>query len=217
MKELMGNLNMWAVLAVIVVVGGATIGFLTWANQSRAEPNDWPPLIMRYNVEVGVNDGVINQVRQLTYIRGPPGLRWWWRPRRDITVAVGTFNDVGSYQQLEGRVYTTYDATTGETRTETVSDDEVRIPRGGLMPSPISVIESALGKQGEEVATTTKVCFDDDCTELAAGWKFSDGNSTVVFADDARGIPVKIGDFVVTEVLVQGGQEPVVRDDRDSD
>ena len=29
---------MWAVLAVIVVVGGATIGFLTWANQSRAEP-----------------------------------------------------------------------------------------------------------------------------------------------------------------------------------
>ena len=71
---------MWAVLAVIVVVGGATIGFLTWANQSRAEPNDWPPLIMRYNVEVGVNDGVINQVRQLTYIRGPPGLRWWWRP-----------------------------------------------------------------------------------------------------------------------------------------
>ena len=216
MKELMGNLNMWAVLAVIVVVGGATIGFLTWANQSRAEPNDWPPLIMRYNVEVGVNHGVINQVRQLTY-----NSRTSWIEvvveADDITVAVGTFNDVGSYQQLEGRVYTTYDATTGETRTETVSDDEVRIPRGGLMPSPISVIESALGKQGEEVATTTKVCFDDDCTELAAGWKFSDGNSTVVFADDARGIPVKIGDFVVTEVLVQGGQEPVVRDDRDSD
>lgn len=34
---------------------------------------------------------------------------------------------------------------------------------------------------------------------------------TVVMADDARGIPVQVGDLVITEVRVQGAQEPLVR------
>ena len=216
MKALMGTFNRWAVLAIILVVGGATIGIFAWANQARAEPNDWPPLIMKYNVEAAVSGRSIGEVRQLTH-----NSRTSWIEEvieaDDITVRVGTFNAVGSYQKLDGRVYTEYDAITGETRTETVSDDVVRIPRGGLIPIPIAVIESALGKQAEEVATTTKVCFDDDCTELASGWEISDGNSTVVFADDARGIPIRIGNFVVTEVLVRGARQPVVREAHDSD
>ena len=216
MKALMGTFNRWAVLAIILVVGGATIGIFAWANQARAEPNDWPPLIMKYNVEVMNSGASIVQVRQLTY-----NSRTSWIEEvieaDDITVRVGTFNPVGSYQKLDGRVYTEYDAITGETRTETVPKGVVRIPRGGLFPIPIAVIESALGKQAEAVATSTKVCFDDDCTELASGWEISDGKSTVVFADDARGIPVKIGNFVVAEVLVRGAQQPVVREAHDSD
>ena len=210
LKKIMGNLKIWAVLAVVVVVGGATIGFFALANQAQAEPNDWPPLTMKYNVEVLVNDGSVSQVRQLTY-----NSRTSWTEQvieaDDITVGVGTFNDVGSYQKVDGGVYTTYDVTTGETLTQAIPDGMVKIPRGGLMPSPISVVEGALGKQADQVATTTKVCFDDDCTERASGWEISNGNSTVVFADDARGIPIKIGDFVVTEVMVQGGKESVTR------
>ena len=202
-------------LAIILVVGGATIGILAWANQARAEPNDWPPLIMKYNVEAAVSGKSIGEVRQLTY-----NSRTSWIEEvieaDDIVVSVGTFNNVGSYQKLNGRVYAEYDAITGRTLTETVPKGVVRIPRGGLFPIPIAVLESALGKQAEAVATTTKVCFDDDCTELASGWEISDGKSTLVFADDARGIPVKIGNSVVTEVLVRGAQQPVVRDAHDS-
>ena len=129
----------------------------------------------------------------------------------DVTVRVGTFNHKGSCQKLDHGIYTIYDATTDGTDTETVPKGVVRIPRGGLMPHPISVVEDAVGKQGQRVSTTTKVCFDDDCTENASGWEMSDGKGTIVFGDDARGIPVKIGDFVVTEVVVQGAKQAVVR------
>ena len=207
----MGIFNRWAALAIILVVGGATIGILAWANQARAEPSDWPPLTMKYDVEASVSSGSIRQVRQLTY-----NSRTSWIEEvieaDDIVVSVGTFNDVGSYQKLDGRVHTEYDAITGETRSETVPKGVVRIPRGGLMPIPMAVLESALGKQAEEVAIATKVCFDDDCAEPASGWKISDGKRTRVFADDARGIPLRIGNFVVTEVLVQGARQPVVRE-----
>ena len=216
LQALMGTFNRWAVLAIILVVGGAAIGILAWANQARAEPNDWPPLIMRYNVEAAVSGRSIGEVRQLTY-----NSRTSWIEEvieaDDITVRVGTFNAVGSYQKLDGRVNTEYAAITGRTMTETVPKGVVRIPRGGMRPVPIAVLESALGKQAEKVATTTKVCFDDDCTEPASGWELSDGKSTLVFADDARGIPIRIGNFVVTEVLVRGAQQPVVRKAHDSD
>ena len=216
MQELMGKFNRWAVLAIIVVVGGATIGIVAWANQARAEPNDWPPLIMKYNVEAAVSGRSIGEVRQLTY-----NSRTSWIEEvieaDDIVVSVGTFNNAGSYQKLDGRVYAEYDAITGRTSTETIPKGVVMIPRGGFMPIPIAVLESILGKPAEKVATTTKVCFDDDCTERASGWDLSEGKSTFVFADDARGIPVQIGNFVVTEVLVRGAQQPVVREAHDAD
>ena len=216
MQELMGKFNRWAVLAIIVVVGGATIGIVAWANQARAEPNDWPPLVMKYNVEAAVSGRSIGEVRQLTY-----NSRTSWIEEvieaDDIVVSVGTFNNAGSYQKLDGRVYAEYDAITGRTSTETIPKGVVMIPRGGMIPIPIAVLESILGKPAEKVATTTKVCFDDDCTELASGWKITDGKSTLVFADDARGIPVQIGNFVVTEVLVRGARQPVVREVHNSD
>ena len=170
MQELMGKFNRWTALAIIVVVGGATIGILVWANQARAEPNDWPPLIMKYNVEAAVSGRSIGEVRQLTY-----NSRTSWIEEvieaDDIVVSVGTFNNAGSYQKLDGRVYAEYNAITGRTSTETIPKGVVRIPRGGLMPIPIAVLESIHGKPAEKVATTTKVCFDDDCTEPASGWK----------------------------------------------
>ena len=104
-------------LAIIVVVGGGTIGILAWVNQARAEPNDWPPLIMKYNVEAAVSGKSIGEVRQLTY-----NSRTSWIEEvieaDDIVVSVGTFNNVGSYQKLDGRAE--YDSITGETQSETV-------------------------------------------------------------------------------------------------
>ncbi len=120
MKETMGKFNRWTVSAIIVVVGGATIGILAWANQAQAEPNDWTPLIMKYSVEAAVSGRPIGEVRQLTYNSRTSRFEEVIEAD-DITVRVGTFNAAGSYQKLDGRVYTEYDSITGETQSETVS------------------------------------------------------------------------------------------------
>ena len=124
-----------------------------------------------------------------------------------IVTHVGTFSDIGSYQKLENGQYTTYDAVTESTEVKTVEDGIVMIPRGGLHPHPIDFLEDLFDREFPAVSTTTKVCFNDVCTDNAPGWEFREEN--MLFADDARGIPVKMGDFVVTEVRVQGEREPV--------
>ena len=80
------------------------------------------------------------------------------------------------------------------------------------MAGPLDVYKEHLGTEMTQVATTTKVCFDDDCTLNAPGWVFEGHN--IVFADDARGIPVKVGNCVVTEVNIEGAKEPVRSDER---
>ena len=77
------------------------------------------------------------------------------------------------------------------------------------MPRSIAIIGDAYDKELTSVSTTTKVCFNDVCTENAPGWGLRERANVIVFADDARGIPVTIGDFVVTEVRVQGQKETV--------
>ena len=200
-------------LGIVAAVGRITFGIFAWANHTSQEAPDWPPLTMTYNVQFMVSGEPIDQVRKLTY-----NSRTSWIEEvieaDDITVRVSTFNDTGSYQKLEGHVYTTYDAITGEMLNETVGDGVTMIPRGGLRPLPIAIAERSLGKEAKQVSTETKVCFNDECTELASGWELSDGKSTVVFADDVRGIPVKIGGFVVTELRVLGAQRPVVGETR---
>ena len=87
----MGKFNRWTVSAIIVVVGGATIGILAWANQAQAEPNDWTPLIMKYSVEAAVSGRPIGEVRQLTYNSRTSRFEEVIEAD-DITVRVGTFN-----------------------------------------------------------------------------------------------------------------------------
>ena len=82
------------------------------------------------------------------------------------------------------------------------------------MAVPLDAYKEHLGAAMTPVATTTTVCFDDKCTANAPGWVF-DSATGVVFADDERGIPIKVGNFAVTELRVQGAKKPVEIEETD--
>ena len=194
--------------AVITLVVAGVGVLVLMGGPATADMEDWPPLTMTYSVKMPVNYSSITQVRRPTYDSRTSWIEGVIQAD-DIEINVGTFNDMGSYQKLEDGQYITYDVTVGHTRTETVSAGIVMIPRSGLMPSPIDVLEDVYMKELASVSTLTKVCFDGVCKENAPGWELRDGNRVVVFADDDMGIPVKIGNFTVTEVRVQGSRDPV--------
>ena len=163
---------------------------------------------MTYIVEVPVNDLSVRQVRRLTY----ESTTSWVEEvvqAEDVVLGIGSFNDTGSYQKVDGDQYTSFDISTGQTQTETIPEDVLRIPRAGFDPVPIGVIERALDKSLTQVQTTTRVCFNDECTENAPGWKLEEDRSVAVFADDARGIPVRLSSFVVAELRVHDERIPV--------
>ena len=206
MNDTLKNWKAWlytgAALTMAAIGAGA---FLLVSGGAQAKAEDWPPLTMTYSVEVAVDDGTITQVRELSYVSQDSWIELVTEAE-DIETPFGTFNDAGSYQKIQNGQYIVYDVTTGETFTETIEDGVTKIPRAGISPTPLASMESVLEKQFTEVSTTTKVCFDDVCSENATGWEMREGNQAVVFADDARGIPVKIGDFTITEVQIQGNK-----------
>ena len=215
MRKLLTGWRVWLSVAIAVALLGAGAGvFLVTANRATAELQDWPPLTMTYTVGLPVSckacDDSMTQVMELVYrsrhswtetvIEADPVVTRW-----------GTDNFVGSYQKVEGSQYTYYDSTGAEPETEALEEGVVMQARGGLYPMPIKLMEEHFDAKATEVTTASKVCFDDVCTENAPGWQLVLEGRTVVLADDARGIPVQVGGLAITEVRVEGAQEPVDR------
>ena len=206
----------WTVLVpistLLAIAVGVTAFFLLTGDRATADLQDWPSLTMTYAIEAPVNDTTIDQTRRLTYTS-----RNEWTEEviaaDDIQTIVSTVNDTGSYQKVANGSYITYDASSDHTTTETISEGVIVVPQGGLVAAPLNMYKEHFETEMLQVATTTKVCFDDNCTLNAQGWTFEGDN--IVFADDARGIPVQIGDFVVTEVRIQGAKEPVNQEETD--
>ena len=199
----MNAIKSWKAWASVGLVLAAGVAFLL-VDSARAEPADWPALTMTYDVTTKVNGVDIQQTRELVYASRDSWVETVIAAD-SYTVPQGTFSVVGSYQKVSGGQSIYYDVTTGGTRTETIEEGSVQIPRSGLLPMPLAEIEEYTSKDLTSTTTATRVCFDDECTDSAAGWEWEEAG--LVFADDARGIPVKIGDFAVTEVRVQGGKE----------
>ena len=187
----------------LVAVG--VVAFVLRSNATAASTTDWPPLTMTYQTDFVVNGSTYNETRMLTY-----NSRNSWEEKvitaEPFEVRGGVFSTVGSYQRLEKDQYTNYGAASGSTDVEEVEEGSLMIPRGWLVPAPIEGLEDFLNNELTPVRTTTRVCFENVCTENAPGWEFRYKDVGVVYADDARGIPVKVGNnfFEVTEVWVQG-------------
>ncbi len=186
----------------LVAVGIVT--FVLRSNTTAASVTDWLPLTMIYQTDFMVNGSTINETRRLTY-----NSRNSWEEKviaaDPFEVRVGVFSTVGSYRRLENDHYTTYDDPIGSTTVEEVGEGSLTIPRDGLIANPIDPLEKFLDIELTPVTTKTRVCFEVACTDDAPGWEFRYKGELVVYADDARGIPVKVGDnFEVTELRVQG-------------
>ena len=120
-----------------------------------------------------------------------------------IETRVGTFSQVGSYQMLDGRSFTEFDAATNSLREETVERGVRRIPTA--FPAPLYMIGLEIeGLKPTRVVTTTTVCFREQCQENATGLLYTrDNGREWVFADDSRGILLRVGTaFVVLELRV---------------
>ena len=194
------------VLAVLAVAGGV---FFVTTNPATAEKTDWPSLTMRYSETGSIDDQSVAKDYLLTY-NSYSNWREEMMSADPIETVMGTLAKVGSYRQLQGRTYTEYDSITGSTETETLDDDVTLLPRHALTPMKVSVVEDAYDQRATEVTTSARVCFESTCTDNAPGLKLVLEGQTVIFAKDARGIPIQVGNFVVDEIMVGAPVEEYV-------
>jgi hypothetical protein len=207
---------------LIVTVTAAAAGFVMASQPdpreeflARREAAEWPPFTMLYELEQGQAVMVGNrqvdsrQVRRLEY-GSPTQWKVTVMESAPIETRVGTFSAVGAYTRLDGRKYTEFDAVTNSVTEEEVAPSTRRVPSGLFVPFRMLGLDIA-GLKPTRVATTATVCFLDDCQEDAGGLLYTRENGQeLVFAEDPRGIPLRIGTgFTVHELQVHDGQHEV--------
>ncbi len=180
---------------------------------------EWPPFTMIYQapgaaVSVGNEPFRVIEVRQMEY----QSKTEWTETVIEATpieTPYGTFSNVGSYRRLSGGVFTMYDAVTDSTDTESVEGGVTRIPNSYLRPIPLQRYKESEGVTASYTTTDAKVCFErDNCTENAMGIAFTKDGRTGIYADDSRGIPLKLGDdFIVRELRIDGEKSAFSIDD----
>ena len=122
-----------------------------------------------------------------------------------MSKVAGPQSRVGAYEQLRGRIVTEYEPDIAGVLETTVEENTIFIPGGVLYPFPI--VET--GIDVSLVTTTSRVCFMDRCTDNAQGLLYRmENGSEVVFVNDARGIPLRMGHpadpnvFLVSEIRI---------------
>ena len=204
----------WGTLAGLGALAVGIGAFVITTNAVGAKNPDWPPLTMTYVTPAASPDGT--SPGALTFRLDYTDQSNWKEQiiaAPDVRVGDETFSKVGYYQQLSGDKYSIYDPITRSTRTQTVRDGVVMIPRSMLSPLPISTLEGVAQQEATKVTTATRVCFRDDCESNATGWRYEDKGNVLVYADDARGIPIRINDLVVSQLTVQDSREAIARSD----
>ncbi len=178
----------------------------------------WPQFTMVYETDghaVSVGPGPAEVLRETRRVEYGSATQWTDTVLQAPTIEtrVGAFNRTGSYKRLDGRTYTEYDALTDATQKEEV--EEGRVVGPFMQPFPIE--ES--GYEFTPATTEATVCFMGECQENAEGLLYrTESGTELVFVNDARGIPLRIGDgFIVREIRVNDAQQPVGNDERPVD
>ena len=199
-------------LAVIAVAAFAILelGFQT---EGDGQPDAWPSLIMTYDETeshiIGDNTPVATtKTYRFTFTSNDSWIEEVIAAP-SVQTSAGTFSDVGSYQKVENGQHITYDATSGSTRTTALEEGTIQIPRSRLHQVSLDSLKEHVDSSPTKVATISRVCFNEDCADSAQGWRFMDGSVESIYADDARGMPLKLGDFVITDLQVQSAKQPV--------
>ena len=202
-------------LIAAVVATSVVVAMSAWADgpAGRVIPT-WPPFTMVYETNgivysIGSSPAVTTrEVRRLEYQS-----RAQWTvtvvEAPTVTTRVGSDSSVGSSTRLNGDSYTEYNSSGELTYAETLGENEIRLAGSLMLPFPIE--ES--GVETEPAVTRAKVCFNDECTENAAGLLHRKANGAeVVYVDDARGIPLRVGDvFFVKEIHIEDAKQQIAR------
>ena len=195
--------------ALVAAIGGMFALFVVVRAQGGPPTlQDWPPFTMVYELKDGqsilVGDTKVDprQLRRLEY----NSITDWVETVLEAAPAVtpyGVDSEVGSYHQVNGNIYSTFSAS------DNVYDEEVVEEGGyyepGRLPPPgvsLRVLEARTSTLPTRVITEAKVCFRDICEPNAEGLLYIINGVERVFADDSRGIPLRIGDAVVVKELV---------------
>ena len=213
------TLRLALVLLIATVVAASVVLMAVWANGPAAPAiPTWPPFTMVYETDgvvysIGSSPSVTTrEVRRLEYQS-----RTQWTDTvieaPTITTTVGSSSRVGAYTRVNGDSYTEYNSSGELTYAETVGENTTILT--GSMPPPFPMEES--GVDTEPTVTSARVCFNDACTENAAGLLRRKANGAeFVYVDDARGIPLRVNDafvvaFVVKEVRIQDAKQRIAR------
>ena len=176
---------------------------------SDVPPTDWPAFTLVYEadgsaVSVGGDGFTIREVHRFEFTSKSR----WTDTVVDATPSVdlsqGVFSRVGSYRRLDGRKLVEFDALDGGRYEETIDEGVRFLSNAVLLPFQNRVLEEVAGITATRVETGILVCFREECEENAVGllYRLEDGGERV-FADDSRGVPLKMGDaFVVKELRV---------------
>ena len=202
-------------LIATVVATSVVVAMSVWAD-GPAGPviPEWPPFTMVYETNgivysIGSSPSVTTrEVRRLEYQS-----RSQWTDTvveaPTITHTVGWSSREGDSARVDGDSYTEYDSSGELTYAETLEENETRL--AGSLPLPFSLEES--GVETEPTVTSAKVCFNDECTKNAAGLLHRKANGAeVVYVDDARGIPLRVGDVLfVKEIRIEDARQQIAR------
>ena len=188
-----------SLLAFIVAIG--------CQSEVPAEP-DWPPLTMRYQWDgkIGDREGVIEW--ELTFHS-----RKHWR--EDVVSApvlhtpAGSFSMQGSHLTVQDGRVIQYDPNSDNTHTMVLEGGVEQFPgMNMIVPTSMDKLRRIYGREPVAVQTDTRLCFRNACQENAVGWSY-DGLQWEAYADDLRGIPIKLHGIRITEVLVNSAQQPL--------
>ena len=202
-------------LIAAVVAKSVVVAMSVWAD-GPAGPviPTWPPFTMVYETNgvvysIGSSPSVTTrEVRRLEYQS-----RTQWTDTvveaPTITTMVGSTSRVASSTRVNGDSYTEYNASGELTYADTVGENTTML--AGSLPPPFPIEDSRV--ETEPTVTSAKVCFNDECTENAAGLLRRRANGAeVVYVDDARGIPLRVNDtFVVKEIRITGAKRQIAR------
>ena len=172
---------------------------------------DWPPLIMYYEITAKMGDDEQGTLKyKLTYHS-----RNHWREDTvdapPIVGPAGTFILEGMYEVVRDGLRYQYDPNTDNVHMVVLESGAGPMPgMGNIFPMPLEELKRIYRREPVAVKTGTRVCFRGDCQDDARGWSF-DLKQQHVYADDVRGIPIRLDSLNITEVIVNDVQHPFRR------
>ena len=206
-------------VAALVVAGAAVVIALAVMSVQADDPYPeiptWPPFTMVYET-----DGVAYSIGEGSAQTTRETRRLEYRSERDwldtvtsaptITTPVGLATRIGSFHKMDGDTYSEFDASTGFSNTETIPDNARKAAGAVILPFPMVEFDVRFST----TPTTATVCFNTKCQENAKGLLYTKPSGVQqVFVDDARGIPLRVGDsLIVREIQINSNQEPVALD-----